>query len=83
MRLVGEKIRKERDREGGGFVTGVIMGVLGVETGSGDFEVMDLCFAGFPDVFHPSSSGAVNGKGKAKETMDVDEGSESFYRTQC
>lgn len=73
VRLVGEVIRKERDREGGGFVTGVIMGVLGFENSSGDFEVMELCFAGLPDVYHPSSSGAANGKGKAKESMDVDD----------
>lgn len=72
MRLVGEVIRKERDREGGGFVTGVIMGVLGFENSSGDFEVMELCFAGMPDVHHPGSSGTANGKGKAKESMDVD-----------
>lgn len=74
VKLTGEVIRKERSREGGGFVTGVIMGVLGFENSSGDFEVMELCFAGMPDVYHPGSSGAANGKGKAKESMDVDDG---------
>jgi DNA polymerase delta subunit 2 len=28
------------------LVTGVIMGVLGAETSSGDFEVIDMCFPG-------------------------------------
>lgn len=74
VKLTGDVIKRERDREGGGFVTGVIMGVLGFENSSGDFEVMELCFAGMPDVYHPSSSGTANGKGKAKESMDVDDG---------
>lgn len=54
------------------------MGVLGMETGNGDFEVVDLCFAGLPEVYHPKagSSGTANGKSKAKveESMDVDGG---------
>ncbi|CAK9780848.1 unnamed protein product [Cutaneotrichosporon oleaginosum] len=67
VRLVGPRIREEREK--GGLVTGVIMGVLGVETGGGDFEVVDLCYAGLPDVYRP----AANGKGKEKEEgMDVD-----------
>jgi len=28
------------------LVTGIIVGVLGVETSSGDFEVVDICFPG-------------------------------------
>ena len=28
------------------LVTGVILGVLGAETSSGDFEVIDVCFPG-------------------------------------
>jgi DNA polymerase delta subunit 2 len=79
VRLIGEKIRRERDREGGGLVTGVIMAVLGFETGNGDFEVVDLCFAGLPDVYRPTPgpSGIGSGKGKAKaseDAMDVDDG---------
>jgi DNA polymerase delta subunit 2 len=50
------------------------MAVLGMETSSGDFEVIDLCFAGLPDLYTPSPP--VNGKGKGKasedEVMDVD-----------
>lgn len=93
VRLVGERIRRERDREGGGLVTGklrspypevvkqlmgigVIMAVLGMETSSGDFEVIDLCFAGLPDIYVPPAGPTTNGKGKAKATdagdMEVD-----------
>ncbi|KAL7422155.1 DNA polymerase delta small subunit Cdc1 [Cryptotrichosporon argae] len=72
VRLVGDVIRRERDREGGGLVTGVIMAALGLETGAGDFEVIDLCFAGLSDVYHPQSSAEPgNGKGKGRD-MDMD-----------
>ncbi|KAK4687131.1 DNA polymerase delta subunit 2, partial [Tremellales sp. Uapishka_1] len=74
VRLVGERIRRERDREGGGLVTGVIMAALGMETSSGDFEVIDLCFAGLPELYETEERKA-KGKGKAKvEEMEVDEG---------
>jgi DNA polymerase delta subunit 2 len=46
-------MRMERDRAGGGFVTGVIMAALGMETAQGDFEVIDLCFAGLPPLEKP------------------------------
>ncbi|ORY25755.1 DNA polymerase alpha/epsilon subunit B-domain-containing protein [Naematelia encephala] len=77
VRLVGDVMRRERDREGGGLVTGVIMAALGMETSSGDFEVIDLCYAGLPDLYQPEagpSKGANGkGKGKAKEgDMEVD-----------
>jgi hypothetical protein len=42
------------------------MAVLGMETSSGDFEVIDLCFAGLPDIYTPEASTSTNGKGKAK-----------------
>ena len=42
------------------------MAVLGMETSSGDFEVIDLCFAGLPDIYTPKASTSANGKGKAK-----------------
>ena len=48
------------------------MAALGMETSAGDFEVIDLCFAGLPDlVKSPSvtdgkSSGASNGDAKGK-----------------
>jgi DNA polymerase delta subunit 2 len=52
------------------------MAALGFETSSGDFEVVDLCFAGLPDVYQPqaSSSTSDKGKGRAKdeEGMTVD-----------
>lgn len=68
VRLVGPRIKEEREKRGG-LVTGVIMGVLGVETGGGDFEVVDLCYAGLPSVFKP----AANGSHKEKEdAMEVD-----------
>ncbi|RXK39940.1 DNA polymerase delta subunit 2 [Tremella mesenterica] len=73
VKLIGEKIKKERDREGG-----VIMAALGMETSSGDFEVIDLCFAGMPDVYKPAagpSNGHINGKGKARartKNMDIE-----------
>jgi DNA polymerase delta subunit 2 len=40
IRLVGERVRKAR------LVTGVIIGALGAETASGDFEVVDICYPG-------------------------------------
>jgi hypothetical protein len=52
------------------------MAVLGMETSSGDFEVIDLCFAGLPDLYTPKPSTSTNGKGKGKaedsEEMEVD-----------
>jgi hypothetical protein len=46
------------------------MAVLGMETSSGDFEVIDLCFAGLPDIYTPQASTSTNGKGKAKAADD-------------
>jgi DNA polymerase delta subunit 2 len=40
IKLVGEMLNDVQ------LVTGVIVGVLGVDTINGDFEVVDLCFAG-------------------------------------
>jgi DNA polymerase delta subunit 2 len=57
------------------------MAVLGMETSSGDFEVVDLCFAGLPELYkapgdvNGTGHGKVKGKGKGKgkaEGMDVD-----------
>jgi DNA polymerase delta subunit 2 len=39
IRLIGDRVRDAR------LVTGVIIGALGMETPSGDFEVIDLCCA--------------------------------------
>lgn len=76
VRLVGPRIREEREKRGG-LVTGVIMGVLGVETGGGDFEVVDLCYAGLPEVYKPAANGA--GKQKAEESMDVDDNGDKTW----
>lgn len=40
IQLVGERLAKTP------LVTGVIMAVLGLETSTGEFEVVDMCFAG-------------------------------------
>lgn len=40
IRLIGKVL------EDTSLVTGVIVGVLGAETSSGDFEAIDLCFPG-------------------------------------
>lgn len=53
---MGERVTKAK------LVTGVIIGVLGVETPNGEFEVIDLCTSGMaPQV-----------KEKETEKMDVD-----------
>ena len=44
------------------FVTGIIAAVLGAETPTGEFEVVDVCFAGLP-VQLPRSVTAGKGKG--------------------
>lgn len=41
IRLVGKRI------EAAGLVTGIILAALGVETPNGEFEVVDICYAGF------------------------------------
>lgn len=47
-----------------------------METSSGDFEVIDLCFAGLPDLYtpNPPANGKDKGKGKAnnEEGMEID-----------
>jgi DNA polymerase delta subunit 2 len=40
IQLVGESVQKAQ------LVTGVIAGALGIETSSGEFEVVDICYAG-------------------------------------
>ncbi|ORY43933.1 DNA polymerase alpha/epsilon subunit B-domain-containing protein [Leucosporidium creatinivorum] len=65
VRLVGKGIADAA----GTFVTGTIMAALGAETPSGDFEVLEFCFAGLPpqaDV-KPVSSAQANGKGKEED----------------
>ena len=50
---------------------GVIAAVLGAENQSGDFEVVDMCFAGMAP--QPSSSRASSAKGKAGARIANDE----------
>ena len=56
---------------------GVIMAALGMETTFGDFEVIDLCFAGLPNLVKPEAgpsrtvNGDPKGKGRAKESVDM------------
>jgi DNA polymerase delta subunit 2 len=40
IRLVGDEVQKAK------LVTGVIIGVLGSETPNGEFEVLDIIYAG-------------------------------------
>jgi DNA polymerase delta subunit 2 len=56
IRLIGERLKEE------GLVTGVIIGVLGMETPDGEFEVADMCYAGIAPQVNFSSD----------ERMDVD-----------
>ncbi|KAG8993841.1 hypothetical protein FRB90_000586 [Tulasnella sp. 427] len=57
VKLVGDVIKNA------GLVTGIIVGALGMETPSGDFEVVDYCFGGLP----PQSS-----LGTKSDKMDID-----------
>ncbi|KIJ27429.1 hypothetical protein M422DRAFT_191058, partial [Sphaerobolus stellatus SS14] len=53
--LVGDRLKREQ------FVTGVIMGALGIETPDGEFEVIDVCFADLApqlQIEAPSSPGS-------------------------
>ena len=60
VRLVGERLKYAQ------LVTGVIIGALGIETGGGDFEVVDFCFAGM------APQPQVRVSQKDTESMDVD-----------
>ncbi|KAI5478420.1 hypothetical protein MNV49_005169 [Pseudohyphozyma bogoriensis] len=44
VRLVGDRV----SGGSGTFVTGTIMAALGAETSTGDFEVLEICYAGLP-----------------------------------
>lgn len=58
IRLVGDVLK------GKNLVTGVIISALGAETPEGDFEVVDICFAGLaPQAF---------GQDGEEDAMDVD-----------
>lgn len=61
--LVGERLRAAS------LVTGVIIGALGIETNGGEFEVVDVCYAGMAP---QPSAGLEWGKDTRKHKMDVD-----------
>lgn len=63
IRLVGDRVGNTT------LVTGVVIGVLGVETPDGDFEVVDLCYAEM----------APQNTRNEEERMDVDGMSGSFH----
>ncbi|KAF7791237.1 hypothetical protein EIP86_002251 [Pleurotus ostreatoroseus] len=63
IRLVGERLKAAK------LVTGVIIGALGIETNNGDFEVVDVCFAGMP----PQNNATEAESSTAEESMDVDD----------
>jgi hypothetical protein len=56
---------------------GVIMAALGMETHNGDFEVIDVCFAGLPEIYQPEAGPSnveepeTKGKGKAKAKAET------------
>jgi DNA polymerase delta subunit 2 len=58
--LVGSRLKREE------YVTGIIMAALGVETPDGEFEVVDVCFAGMAPHIQ------LNMAAKKEESMDVD-----------
>ncbi|KAF8892645.1 DNA polymerase alpha/epsilon subunit B-domain-containing protein [Infundibulicybe gibba] len=61
IQLSGKRLQQAR------LVTGIIVGVLGMETPDGEFEVVDLCF---PDLAPQPSNGAV--AVVQDEEMDID-----------
>ena len=62
--LVGDRINSAC------LVTGVILGALGIETNSGDFEVIDMCFPGMAP--QPSAGLSWPAPKTSDESMDVD-----------
>ena len=64
IRLIGKVL------EGTPLVTGVIVGVFGAETSSGDFEVIDLCFPGMAPLASEDDRMDTDGKacGSCKRT---------------
>ncbi|KIY72957.1 hypothetical protein CYLTODRAFT_366735 [Cylindrobasidium torrendii FP15055 ss-10] len=62
VKLVGEKIKEAH------LVTGVVVGVLGMETPDGDFEVVDFCFPGMaPMIEEPDEDSDMEVEGVSPE----------------
>lgn len=67
IKLVGEKLAEIS------LVTGVIMAALGVETSSGEFRVVDVCFAEMaPQAPRSSLAGGPTSEKKDETLMDLD-----------
>lgn len=84
VQLVGNILQRTIDASGGTpsaggwenlLVTGVIMAALGHETASGEFEVMDYCFAGMAPMMVKSIYAA-------EDNMDID-GNSLHYVNSC
>ncbi|KAJ8515537.1 hypothetical protein ONZ45_g7052 [Pleurotus djamor] len=60
--LVGERLKKMP------LLTGIVIGVLGIETPNGEFEVADVCFPGMP----PQESSLAPEASSSSTKMDVD-----------
>lgn len=81
VQLAGNMLQRTINTNGDGIpsaggwenllVTGVIMAALGHETASGEFEVMDYCFAGMAPMMVKSISAT-------EDNMDID-GNTFFY----
>lgn len=53
-----------------------------METTSGDFEVIDLCFAGLPELAKPEAGPSnTNGSSKGKQKAENEDGSEAVAKT--
>ena len=64
--LVGERL------SAAGLVTGVIVGALGIETNGGEFEVVDVCFAGMAPQPSAGLPWAREAEKEKHMAMDVD-----------
>ncbi|CCM02879.1 uncharacterized protein FIBRA_04993 [Fibroporia radiculosa] len=64
--LVGAPLRAAQ------LVTGVVLGVLGAETNGGEFEVIDVCYAGMAPQPDSDVSWEQSGATGAADAMDVD-----------
>ena len=64
IRLIGKIV------EDTPLVTGVIVGVLGAETSGGDFEAVDLCFAGLAPQASEDDRMDIDGKYGGSEQTD-------------
>jgi DNA polymerase delta subunit 2 len=76
IKLVGEKLEEIH------LVTGVIMAALGVETSTGEFRVVDLCFAEMAPNYRRWRALADGGKKEKRGATEVD-GIGAFVHPIC